>query len=249
MANIKLSIADYAVGWICALPEELVAALECLDEEHDNPEDQDTSDENSYSFGRISDHNIVIATLPDSQYGTTSAATVATRMKNQFKALRFGLMVGIGGGVPSPNDICLGDIVISRPNGQNGGVVQYEMGKAGVDGEFLRTGVLNTPPPVLSNALGTLRAKYLRGRSEIPKICIQIEEKLPHFAHPGNDRDNLYKADYPHPSGNATCEKCSKEQLVERTTRPNKNPVLHFGTIASGNQVIKDAKTASRETS
>lgn len=57
-------------------------------------------------------------------------------------------MVGIGGGVLSPNDIRLGDVVVSKPDGQNGGVVQHDMGKAGLDKQFVRTGHLNGPPPV-----------------------------------------------------------------------------------------------------
>ena len=41
-------------------------------------------------------------------------------------SIRFGLMVGIGGGVPSPKaDIRLGDAMISNPDKLHGGVVQY----------------------------------------------------------------------------------------------------------------------------
>jgi hypothetical protein len=40
-------------------------------------------------------------------------------------------MVGIGGGVPSAEaDIRLGDVVVSRPDGSFGEVVQYDLGKA-----------------------------------------------------------------------------------------------------------------------
>ena len=38
-----------------------------------------------------------------------------------FPNIRFGLLVGIGGGVPSEeNDIRLGDIVVSKPHGTFG---------------------------------------------------------------------------------------------------------------------------------
>jgi hypothetical protein len=41
---------------------------------------------------------------------TNSAAAVAVQMKSAFQPVRFGLMVGIGGGVPSEEaDIRLGD--------------------------------------------------------------------------------------------------------------------------------------------
>lgn len=46
-------------------------------------------------------HNVVIAALPDSEYGTASAANVATNMLNSFLNVIIGLMVGIGGGIPS----------------------------------------------------------------------------------------------------------------------------------------------------
>jgi nucleoside phosphorylase len=51
-------------------------------------------------------------------------------MLQTFNGIRFGLMVGIGGGVPSEeNDIRLGDIVVSQPTKQSGGVIQYDFGR------------------------------------------------------------------------------------------------------------------------
>ncbi|GAM42304.1 hypothetical protein TCE0_044r16159 [Talaromyces pinophilus] len=69
-------------------------------------------------------------------------------------SLRIGLMVGIGGGAPSvQNDIRLGDIVVSGPEGSSGGVIQHDMGKIGKNGKIQRTGSLNSPPKSLLNAL------------------------------------------------------------------------------------------------
>jgi nucleoside phosphorylase len=71
-----------------------------LDEEYqDLP--QDSTDTNPYSFGLIGEHNVVVACLPAGQLGISSAAAVASQMKSKFPSIRFGLMVGIGGGVPS----------------------------------------------------------------------------------------------------------------------------------------------------
>src|SRR4051794_23385705 len=110
---MELTRHDYTVGWVCAIPIEMAAALAILDEEHPK---LSTADTNTYSFGRVGKHNVVIACLPAGRYGTVSAATVAIQMLFTFPALRFGLMVGIGGGVPSAsNDIRLGDIVVSQP--------------------------------------------------------------------------------------------------------------------------------------
>jgi nucleoside phosphorylase len=45
-------------------------------------------------------------------------------MKIAFPSIRFGLIVGIGGGMPSEEaDIRLGDIVVSKPHKVYSGVV------------------------------------------------------------------------------------------------------------------------------
>src|SRR5205085_8648875 len=119
----RLRHLDYTVGWICALPSELTAAMAMLDERH-SALGQHPADHNHYTLGRMGQHNVVIAGLPVGQKGNNSAATVATRMRYSFEGIRFGLMVGIGGGVPSKeHDIRLGDVVVSKPGPQNGGVV------------------------------------------------------------------------------------------------------------------------------
>ena len=118
---------DYTVGWVCALPSEMAAAKVMLDEIHPDLAEQDPSDHNNYILGKIQNHNVVIACLPAGVYGLTPAATVAKDMLRTFKSIRFGLMVGIGGGAPSSNhDIRLGDIVVSQPSGTSGGVIQYD---------------------------------------------------------------------------------------------------------------------------
>src|SRR5262249_5856037 len=93
----RLRREDYTVGWVCALPVEVAAARVILDERHqDLPRNE--NDTNIYTFGRIGDHNMVIAGLPEGQTGNNSAAAVAAEMKAAFPSIRFGLM---GGGVPS----------------------------------------------------------------------------------------------------------------------------------------------------
>ena len=59
-----------------------------------------SNDQNTYVLGRIRAHNVVIACLPSGVYGTTSASTVASQMLFTFRSIWFGLMVGVGGGVP-----------------------------------------------------------------------------------------------------------------------------------------------------
>jgi nucleoside phosphorylase len=127
-----------------------------LDERHEMLP-QPATDDNNYTLGRIGQHNVVIACLPAGVTGVTSAARVAEHMRATFTSLRFGLMVGIGSGVPSDqHDIRLGDVVVSKPSDTFGGVIQYDFGKTVQQGRFVKTGSLNKPPDVLLNARSAL---------------------------------------------------------------------------------------------
>jgi nucleoside phosphorylase len=238
----QLCREDYTVGWVCALSVELAAAQEMLDEEHDTPPSA-AHDTNIYTCGRIGEHNVVIACLPEGQTGTNSAAAVAVQMKIAFPSARFGLMVGIGGGVPSEEaDIRLGDVVISKPHKTHGGVVQYDSGKATPSG-FERTGLLNTPPTVLLNAVANLRSKYMRGRGRVAEYLIKLDS-LPDFAREAAGPDALFNAAYDH-EGGATCKQCDTSHLADREPR-RQDLVVHYGTIASGNQVMRSAAERDR---
>jgi len=233
----QLRREDYTVGWVCALPVELAAVQEMLDEQHETPR-TDAHNTNIYTCGRVGEHNVVIACLPEGQTGMNSAAAVAVQMKSAFTSTRFGLMVGIGGGVPSEEaDVRLGDVVVSRPYKAHGGVVQYDSGKATPSG-FERTGSLNTPPTILLNAVANLRAKHIRGRYKLLEYFSKLDS-LPEFGREAAGSDALFEANYNH-EGGATCGKCSKDYLVARKPR-RQEVVVHYGTIASGNQVMRDA--------
>jgi nucleoside phosphorylase len=241
--SVQLGPTDYKVGWICATPVELAAASEMLDEEHEslspNPDD-----DNIYTLGRIGDHLVVIACLPAGQRGTSAAATVASQMRSTFGSLRFGLLVGIGSGVPAvERDIRLGDVVVSQPNKQLGGVVQYDLGQRGTDGRFSRTGSLNAPPKVLLAALQKLKANHQRGRNKsteyLDKLC---SKKDLGFRQPEKETDLFFRTEYKHVGGR-NCEECGTEGLIARDAREGKQVVAHYGTIASGNQDIRDSET------
>ena len=217
MAQRHLRHEDYAVGWVCALPVELAAAQEMLDEEDYGPP-SDSNDPNSYTLGRIGEHNVVIACLPAGQTGIASAAAVALRMKSKFQSIRFGLMVGVGGGVPD-TDVRLGDVVVSQPCKEHGGVVQYDFGKSTPDG-FERIGSLNLPPEVLLTALSTLQSNYFRQRKKLSQYLSPLVEKLPDFSRKKAGPDVLFLANYDHVGGN-TYEQCRKDKQVQRTLREN----------------------------
>ncbi|THY22480.1 purine and uridine phosphorylase [Aureobasidium pullulans] len=243
-------LSKYTIGWITALPIELAAATVMLDEEHPEPP-LDEHDTTLYTFGSIGRHNVVIACLPGGQTGLSAATAVATQMRNKFKTIKVGFMVGIGGGVPSEKaDIRLGDVVVSLPYEGHGGVVQYDSGKAEADGKFRPTGHLNTPPKLLLAVVNRARSNYLLGRSTYAKHLAKFNGRafLKTFSRSSAGPDMLFQSIYNH-AGGATCKDCKPEMLVERPPRDDKDSSdrvpsikIHFGTIASGNKVMKDAK-------
>ncbi|GLA03458.1 hypothetical protein AnigIFM60653_003091 [Aspergillus niger] len=237
---MALNHDSYRIGWICALPIEMAAARILFDERHPSLP-QPPTDTNSYALGKIQSHNVVMACLPSGVYGTTSAAVVAKQMSTTFPGLSFGLMVGIGGGVPlisrSSSDVRLGDVVVGIPQNSLGGVVAYDYGKTIADGNFLRTGSLNHPPWSLLTAVSNIRSLYLLGQGRIGDILNQIIAECPDFRSPGPDHDQLLDAssdpDLP----------VDKRPVKQRPTRSSDAPHVHYGTIASGNRLIKHAKT------
>ncbi|KAJ5637503.1 hypothetical protein N7490_007382 [Penicillium lividum] len=240
---------DYTVAWICALPLEMAAAAAMLDERHHDLPAR-PRDDNTYILGRIGGHNVAIACLPLGVYGTTSATTVASHMQSTFKSIRFCLMVGIGGGAPSKKaDIRLGDVVVSKPTRDFGGVIQYDYGKTVTGGRFERTGILNKPPTVLLTAISRLQTEYASKPSRIPALLSEavgrnsrMREK---FTYRGEDQDLLFDSEYDHPDPDpeSTCNDCDTRRLIRRPARASHDPVIHYGLIASGNQVIKHGRT------
>lgn len=241
---------DYTVAWICALPLEMAAAAAMLDERHHDLPTK-PHDANTYILGRIFSHNVAIACLPSGVYGTTSATSVATQMQSTFESIRFYLMVGIGGGVPSENvDIRLGDVVVSKPTRDSGGVIQYDYGKTVAGGRFERAGVLNKPPQLLLTAVSKLQAEHRLAPSKIPALLSEAVARNPltteKFAYRGEDQDLLFDYEYDHHDSGNTCNNCDTTRVVPRAARASHDSVIHYGLIASGNQVIKHGRTRDK---
>ncbi|KAL8364548.1 hypothetical protein RB595_003704 [Gaeumannomyces hyphopodioides] len=246
------SCRTYTVGWICALSVEFGASQAFLDEEHAPPQTKAQHDDNAYVLGSIAGHNVVMAALPAGEYGTASAAGVAKDMLRTFPDIRFGLMVGIGGGAPSPkHDVRLGDVVVSRPGSSHGGVVQYDFGKRVQGQGFQKTGSLSPPPRILLNALQLLETKHDREGNGLETRTREIFAKYPKlrkkYSRPSPDSDRLYDSEVMHPKdapSDGPCSQVCLEGLVKRPARDeDEDPSsIHYGLIASGNSLIKDAK-------
>ncbi|KAF4336691.1 hypothetical protein FBEOM_9436 [Fusarium beomiforme] len=245
----------YTIAWIATLPIGRAAATALLHEEHDEPDGfiRHDRDNNSYSWGRLGQHNIVIASLQAGVYGITSAAFTASDLIHSLPHIGIGLLVGIGGGIPQPDegsDIRLGDVVVGQPDGTTGGVVQYDLGKAKTGGVWEQKGSLNKPPPVLLHALASLQARHEMMPSKIPELlkamldannCF-MTKKNSNYTYPGAQNDRLFKSEYTHVDG-LTCAKCDRTWEVEREERESTDPEIHYGIIASGNSLIEDAAT------
>ncbi|CAG9983821.1 unnamed protein product [Clonostachys byssicola] len=269
MSPTEFVHSDYTVGWVCALPKEQTAATAMLDHIHpDLP--KPPTDHNTYTLGSVENHNVVIACLPKGKYGTNSAATVATRMLDTFPSIKFGLMVGIGGGIP-PN-VRLGDVVVSTPIGQYPGVVQWDFGKAEKGGHFERVGALNNPPSALLTALSKLETAHDMKGSQIPRYLDEMGAKWPELV-PKYIKSDSFKDPLLSSMGLrddrdgwwallsiiwAAIVDLVKRLLGWQAFAPNRPAVensaadgggqkaprgrkVHYGLIASGNQVIKDA--------
>lgn len=270
MASKGLTYRDYSVGWVCALTTELAAATVMLDERHpDLPIQQ--NDQNAYTLGSIGDHNIVIACLPMGDLGNDPAATVATRMTITFPSIRFWLMVGIGGGVPPKvrlGDIVLSIPVYEYPGvvQWDMGIAQDEgfrrIGTLNKPPEVLRSAVskLEAHREIRGPDTGILHIlKELRLHNQLFASKYLPSESL---------EDILFRPDYKHVNQNkqavddneeqkaegeqeeeedeeediaSSCRHCDRAMVVKRKPRKTKIKV-HYGTVASGNSVIKNAK-------
>ncbi|KAI9151499.1 Nephrocystin-3 [Paramyrothecium foliicola] len=241
MSFPNLDHRAYTIGWICALPKEMTVAIAMLDVIHESLP-QPPTDYNNYSLGSIGEFNVAIAGLPSGEIGSHPASVVATRMQSTFPNLKMGLMVGIGGGVPSKdNDIRLGDVVISIPAHGFGGVVQHDMGKNTMNGGWVRTGSLNGPPSILRTTISKLISLHqIRGN----KIQLYLSEMVEHhpnlspqFTLQDHYSDVLYE---PEPE---SAESFKGWVEVKRPPRQEHDSVhIHYGLIASGNQVIKSGR-------
>ncbi|KAF4448754.1 hypothetical protein F53441_7882 [Fusarium austroafricanum] len=158
----------YTIAWICALHFEMAAALAMMDEIHGQLP-RCFNDNNAYKLGSIKNHNIVIACLPQDQYGNNNAAHVLTNLTRTFPSIRRGLVVGIGGGAPGKVDIRLGDIVVGTR------IMQYNFGKVLAGGEIQRIAIPKIPEYSLRTTVTNLRAEHETYPSRVPAI---LQERM-----------------------------------------------------------------------
>ncbi len=195
-------------------------------------------DENSYVLGRSGKHNVVLNCPAAGSYGELRAAKIAEHMKSSFPWIRFVLLVGIGGGVPSSkHDIRLGDVVAGTS------VVPLDEG-AFTDFGFDIAVKSLLPPLVLRTAVTSLEY-HLESNSlaqRIEEVATNAVRGRPVYARSKVDR--LYISRYLHDE-DCDCLRSRPEldtKITERADRQEALVLTHSGLIGSGNSVIKDAR-------
>ena len=138
---------------------------------------------------------------------------------------------------------------MSSPSSGKGGVYQYDYGKTVQKREFQQTGYLNRPPTSLLTAIAHLAAHIEANGHGIENDVETILSRKPRlrksYGRPDRTTDRLYTSTFVHPTGsdcedtcaNATGAVCHRKERDEYQD----NPPIHYGLIASANQLMKDA--------
>ena len=155
--NTMLNTEDIKIGIITALPKEFAAVKRML------------NNGKEYFFeGKGAGHRFFVGEINSANGGThkvalglcgmgnNKASIRVMSMQNHFQNIESIIMVGIAGGIPSPDDIerhvRLGDIVVSK------GIVQYDFVKETKE-EILCRSEPSMPSALLLEALNSINVK------------------------------------------------------------------------------------------
>lgn len=249
---------QFTIGWISPLPLEKEAGRLVFDEEY--PQEEVQYQNTYYLGGRIGQHEVVIGV--QRKIGLSGAASLAERMRAGFPRIKYFLLVGIAGGVPrygpagAVSEIVLGDVVVSYPRGNHGGVFQYDKGAWKGSGCLDFRGHTNGIHGDLLAAINNFRAK---GRYNIADVLKQMRRKLDQkrmhqYDDPGPTCDSLYEDEYEHQCTEFDeCKDCCNNKYTISRTKRGKGafrspdtPFIHFGTIGSSNQLQISAAERKR---
>jgi nucleoside phosphorylase len=206
----------FQIAIICALPLESDAVEAMFDDfwEKDDTYGKAGGDSNAYTTGRIGGHNVVLVFMPG--MGKGHSASVTASLRSSFEEIRLGLVVGIGGGVPStPDDgkeILLGDVIIST------GIVQYDLARQFSDQAIRKDTLqdnLGRPNVEIRAFLSKVNSRQGRLRLKenmsvyLADLC--RKEGFEELKYPGADNDILYPPSYRHKHHNlSACTICAR---------------------------------------
>ncbi|CAI4214201.1 unnamed protein product [Parascedosporium putredinis] len=210
------------VGWIAPMAIELTPVLAMLEERIQVSIPGDTV---MYHVGKIYNHWVAVAVCP--RIGTNPAATTSENLGRSFPNIKYYLVVGIAGGVPRygvdlREQIVLGDVIVGYPEWREGGTIHYEHGVFEENGNFSHSGHTLHADSALLSAVNNLRANH----DLIPGTSI------PTYLHLRKSCDKI-------------CDMTRSERREDRGTRAIRTtdtPHIHYGTIGSGNALIKSSE-------
>ncbi len=228
-------VDEYYFGWICSNGMIFNAATAFLDENHVEPV-LSRNDSNKYAPGKIGKHNVVIGAWRklDRLSLTSDTTRVATNMIRSFPNIKGFLLLTMGGGAPSErHDIRLGDIVVSESH-HNDAVFQLDYGIAWNHISFSPYSVPTIIPTLFVLAVNRLKEHYKSNGNRLDDSINSIIDKDPILRacrrpDPGSDR--LFPS----------CGMSKNAIMRPARTEQKDDPVIHYGRIASGSQIVIDA--------
>lgn len=244
MSDLELDPRLYTVAWIAPLEIEAQAALCMFDNRHEGRFPTSRGDDYLFHAGDVCGHNVVLATLPAGQeYGTGSAAALASQVKKFFPNLWFGLLVGVAAGLPNlsrnpPLDIRLGDVLVALPEGESAGLVAYDLGKERENDGFqiLRLGhALAATEAVVRSAIGRIKINAPKDTEKFLLYYKRIREKqhgYGNFTDPGQEKDVLHEVD----------EYGGERQVQRERRQSSERTRVWYGPIGSGDKLIRNAQ-------
>ena len=199
---------DFLLAIICALKLEFDAVSLIFDQFWD--EDGESfgrvdGDTNIYTTGRIGNHDVVLALLPN--MGKAAAAGTAASFQASYTNLKLAFLVGVCGGVPSSDsgELLLGDVVVSKT------VFQRDFGENYPD-RFIPKNTIRENGSRLSKDIHGLIVSFetevgRRGlqqkaamslRDLQAKAAAKGQQHRDHYCYPGSTEDKLFPSTYPH---------------------------------------------------
>ncbi|EEU35949.1 uncharacterized protein NECHADRAFT_49698 [Fusarium vanettenii 77-13-4] len=218
MAKIP-KLEDYTIIIFSPLVIEQKAVFLMLDEVHDGIPERSAGQTVLYTLGKIASYNVAIAGYPAGEVGIGVSGSMVSEAFRDFPNLEAGVLVGIAAGIPSPTrDIRLGDVAVAVPNSDNPGIIGYDLVKVEEDHIRLKQWQ-NSTHPLLRSAIAS----------------IQVHESRPEFSFTRH-LDVLSRAtDFKRPGP-------ALPRSESLTSNERDEPIAHYGTILSGNGVMKSKK-------
>ena len=253
----------FKIAIICALASEAGMIESILDKDFGDEGVKVTrarGDQNVYTAGVISQHNIILAYMP--RMGSNSAAAVAGGLRASFHEIEVAFVVGICGVAPlhpkTQEEILLGDCIVSTT------VAQYDFGRQHPGGFERRNSNDNTMESGnakirswISMLMTPRNRQRLTERLMENLEILQQKENSKAVRYPGAARDRLFQSFYVHkhhPGGSEAlrtglndCDEvgCEPEFIIQRPNvrEPIRSmevpPKIHFGRFGSANTVMR----------